>query len=74
MSLMRVALFGLGIFVCACGEHYEGGGRRGELPMSSQAAGTLGVAPGDGSISVGGTSGSLGTGDAGAQAALGGAP
>ena len=74
MSLMRSVLFGLAFMLGACGQHSEGGGRRRELPTSSAAAGTLGVAPGDGSSTIGGTAGSWGAGDAGAEAAFGGAP
>jgi hypothetical protein len=55
----------LAVKLVACGDHYEGGGRRRELPTSDQPE-TPGIGPGDGSSTSGGAPASqAGVGEAG---------
>lgn len=74
MSLTWVVRCGFVLALCACGEHYEGGGRRRELPAGSQTeTPPPGIKPGDGSSSQGGTSAGPGSGEAGNETFSGGA-
>jgi len=56
---MSLKLLALTLLVAACfegcgGDHYEGGGRRRQLPTSSSAM-QPNIGPGDGSSTMGGT-------------------
>ncbi len=59
MSLNHRALFVLGLALCGCGDHYEGGGRRKELPMNDQTE-PPNIGPGAGSSAATGGAGSDG--------------
>ena len=61
MSLNLRALFVLGLALCGCGDHYEGGGRRKELPMNDQTeTEPPNIGPGDGSSAATGGAGTDG--------------
>lgn len=84
MSASRVLCVGVGLLLCAaCADHWDGGGRRQDLPkddrgvgMSSGASASLGgdsaaTAGGEATDSLGGSGGSGGSGAAGSSGSSG---
>lgn len=71
MRLVLVLMSLLWVANCG-GDHYEGGGRRNELPEPSAAgmAGTFNIAPGDASSSQAGSGGGAGDSAQGGDAGL----
>lgn len=70
---VRFALLGCVLASFACGEHYDGGGRRRELPKGSQSDTPPSFSPSGGASSTGGLGTSLGGGEAGTGTTSGGA-
>lgn len=54
LKLLWLSLLGAACFGACGGDHYEGGGRRRELPTSSSAM-LPNIGPGDGTSTTGGT-------------------